>query len=211
MSSNKKKYYVVWQGHDPGIYESWAECQQQVKGFPNAKYKAFSSRKAAEDAFIEGADAFRVKKSSTSSSSSRAIPDNLESDALTVDAACSGNPGKMEYRGVWLKDRTEVFRKGPFRKGTNNIGEFLAIIHGAALLQQMGDSTTPIYTDSRTALAWVRKKKVNTKLNFGRSDQRLKNLIDRAEQWIRKNDIPNPLKKWDTKNWGEIPADFGRK
>ena len=196
--ASKKKYYVVWQGYDPGIYESWSECKQQVEAYPGAKYKAFSSRKAAS-------------RPSSKSTSSQQIPDDIEADALTVDAACSGNPGLMEYRGVWLKDRVEEFRKGPFKKGTNNIGEFLAIIHAAALLMQRKDKETPIYTDSRTAMAWVRKKKVNTQLKFDRQNQRLKKLVDRAENWIRNNDIPNPIKKWDTKNWGEIPADFGRK
>jgi ribonuclease HI len=209
MSSKKKKYYVVWQGHEPGVYDSWAECQQQVKGFPNAKYKAFKSRKAAKDAFIEGADAYR--KSKTRSNAHREIPNHIESNALSVDAACSGNPGIMEYRGVWIKDGTELFRKGPFKRGTNNIGEFLAIVHAAALLDKQGYEDIPIYTDSRTALAWVRKKKVNTKLKFDRTNHRLKKLVMRAENWLKVNDIPNPLKKWNTKNWGEIPADFGRK
>lgn len=195
----------------PGVYESWDECKKQVQSYPGAKYKAFSSREAAEDAFVSGPDHTKSKKKTKPSVPRSTAPDGTKEDGLTVDAACSGNPGLMEYRGVWLKDGVEEFRKGPFRKGTNNIGEFLAIVHGAALLQSRGDTKTPIYTDSRTALAWIRKKKANTTLKFNASNQRLKKLIERAESWLKKNDIPNPLKKWDTKNWGEIPADFGRK
>ena len=76
--------------------------------------------------------------------------------ALCVDAACSGNPGPMEYRGVHIPSGKEVFRFGPIQ-GTNNIGEFLAIVLALALMQQKNISM-PIYSDSRNALLWIKQK-----------------------------------------------------
>ncbi len=208
--AKKKKYYVVWVGETPGIYDNWNDCQLQIKGYPGAKYKSFSSHNAAEEAFYSGPN---FKKSSSSSTPKHLLkpPSDLDPLALSVDAACSGNPGDMEYRGVWVSTGEEWFRKGPFHQGTNNIGEFLAIVHAAALLQQSEIVSTPIYTDSRTAMAWIRKKKANTKLKFDHRNRKLKELIQRAEKWLHQNEIKNPIKKWETKSWGEIPADFGRK
>jgi ribonuclease HI len=129
----------------------------------------------------------------------------------SVDAACSGNPGAMEYRGVITDTGQELFRQGPFKKGTNNIGEFLAIVHALALLKKLGDSNRIIYTDSRTAMAWVRNKKVKTLLKKEAANEDIFDLIDRALKWLASNTYSNKIIKWETKRWGEIPADFGRK
>lgn len=130
-------------------------------------------------------------------------------EALCVDAACSGNPGPMEYRGVHLPSGKEVFRFGPIQ-GTNNIGEFLAIVHGLALMQQKGISM-PIYSDSVSGQAWVRNKKAKTTLARTPETEKALNLVARAENWLRTHQVNVPILKWDTENWGEIPADFGRK
>lgn len=129
--------------------------------------------------------------------------------ALCVDAACSGNPGPMEYRGIHLPSGRQVFHFGPI-PGTNNIGEFLAIVHGLALLKQKG-LKMPIYSDSRTAQTWVRNKKAKTTLKRTRETAQALDLLARAEQWLRTHGVDVPILKWDTDNWGEIPADFGRK
>jgi ribonuclease HI len=116
----------------------------------------------------------------------------------------------MEYRGVYTKTGKELFKQGPFQQGTNNIGEFLALVHGLAFLQQK-KSNLPIYSDSKIAIGWVRKKKCNTKLKQNAKNKKLFELIGRAEDWLKKNTYPNKILKWETKDWGEIPADFGRK
>ena len=126
-----------------------------------------------------------------------------------TDGACSGNPGPMEYRGVHIASRQEVFHFGP-TKGTNNIGEFLAIVHGLALLKQKGFDM-PIYSDSVNAISWVRQKKCKTKLPRTAETEELFKLIERAEKWLRENTYTTRILKWETKEWGEIPADFGRK
>lgn len=132
-----------------------------------------------------------------------------ELNAIAVDAACSGNPGPMEYRGVYLLTNKEIFHFGPVQ-GTNNIGEFLAIVHALALLKQKG-SDMPIYSDSRTAQIWVQKRKAKTTLPRTPQTEGLFQLIERAERWLLTNSYKNPIIKWDTEHWGEVPADFGRK
>ena len=137
------------------------------------------------------------------------LPPEVRADAWAVDAACSGNPGPMEYRGVYLKTGEEVFHFGPVW-GTNNIGEFLAIVHALALLQQKGLEMT-VYSDSKTAQCWVRQKKVKTTLKRSQETEKLFQLIERAEKWLRTHSYNVPLLKWETEKWGEVPADFGRK
>lgn len=204
-----KKYYVVWQGAKPGIYDSWDKCKSQINGFPGARYKSFKTRSEAETALANPSTGYPKKRSkaSVSNSSHTAIIQN----SLSVDAACSGNPGRMEYRGVYTKTKVELFRLGPFEHGTNNVGEFLALVHGLAFLKKSDQLTFPIYSDSRTAMAWVRKKKMNSTLQRLPKNEALFVLVDRAEQWLKTNTYQNPIYKWETKIWGEIPADFGRK
>ena len=137
------------------------------------------------------------------------LPPGVVENSLAVDAGCSGNPGKMEYRGVHVASRQQVFHFGPMY-GTNNIGEFLAIVHGLALLKQKGIDM-PIYSDSRNAIAWVKQKKCKTKLPRDHRTEQLFQIIERAEKWLRENSYSTPILKWETSKWGEIPADFGRK
>ena len=116
----------------------------------------------------------------------------------------------MEYRGVYPPTMQEIFRIGPLKKGTNNIGEFLALVHGLALLKQKG-SDLPIYSDSRNAIGWVKKKKCKTLLEREPVNEPIFDLIERAEKWLNTNTYTTPILKWETSEWGEIPADFGRK
>ncbi len=211
----KAKFYVVWQGVTPGIYTSWTDCQLQTKGYEGAKYKSFETREDAERAFVSSPYTFIGKGTpKTSASKTRETDTPLLSTAiidnsLAVDAACSGNPGKMEYRGVHVASRQEIFHFGPIY-GTNNIGEFLAIVHGLALLKQKGFDM-PIYSDSINAINWVKQKKCKTKLPREAKTEALFKLIERAEKWLRENSCSTRILKWETKQWGEIPADFGRK
>ncbi len=211
--AKKKKFYVVWEGHEPGIYNSWTECQQQIKGYPNAKYKAFGSREEAEAAFHGNYFEFMGGGKSSTKPRLDELPESVRSeikwDSIAVDAACSGNPGVMEYQGVETATGRQLFHK-KFSLGTNNIGEFLAIVHALALFQQQGVDK-PIYTDSKIAMGWIRQKKCKTKLPRNAQTQLLYQVIERAEQWLHTNTYPNAILKWDTESWGEIPADFGRK
>ncbi len=205
--AKKNNFYVVWQGRKPGIYSSWEACKSQVQAFESARYMGFETQEQAEQAFKEGWKKHYALKSKGSNPKPGTRPTG---EALTVDAACSGNPGRMEYRGVLLQNGKEVFHEGPFEEGTNNIGEFLAIVHALALLDKR-NICLPIYSDSANALLWVKKKKCGTKLMPSPKNTELFQLIGRAEQWLLNPDRDFPVYKWDTKAWGEIPADFGRK
>lgn len=204
----KEKFYVVWKGRKPGIFNTWDECSAQVSGFPGAEYKAFPSRAAAEAALRARYEDFKGKPSS--SQNWLFAPSQPILPSLSVDAACSGSPGPVEYRGVETETGREIFRLGPYVDGTNNIGEFLALVHALAWLEKNGQSM-PIYSDSETALAWMRTKHCKTSLARTRKNEEIFTLIERAETWLAERDIRVKLLKWDTNAWGEIPADFGRK
>lgn len=137
------------------------------------------------------------------------LPMEVDAQAWAVDAACSGNPGPMEYRGIDLATGAEVFHFGPVH-GTNNIGEFLAIVHALALMEKQGIRKT-IYSDSRNAILWVQKRQCKTKLDRTPQTAQLYNVIARAEMWLKTHSFRVPIEKWETKLWGEVPADFGRK
>lgn len=138
------------------------------------------------------------------------LHNDVRANAIAVDAACSGNPGPMEYQGIDLATGYRVFHFGPLH-GTNNIGEFLAIVHALALLQQQGRHDVTIYSDSYNAMLWVSKRKCKTKLERTPQTERLFQIIERAERWLATHTYNNPVVKWETKKWGEVPADFGRK
>lgn len=210
--SKKNKFFVVWEGKEPGIYATWEECKRQIHGFTGALYKGFESESAAKEAFLSPAWDYIGKNASTKKPTAEEIKrvGFPIKDSLSVDAACSGNPGLMEYRGVYVKTGEQIFHQGPFEEGTNNIGEFLALVHGLALLKQK-NITIPIYTDSKTAIAWVRAKKAKTLLELTSKNQVLFDLIARAEKWLLENEYTTQIIKWETEVWGEIPADFGRK
>ena len=207
----KNKFYVVWVGAKPGIYKSWAECQAQIKGFPAAKFKGFESFEEAQMALSKGLGSYVSSAKRKSSATSKAInsKQNIISNSIAVDAACSGNPGVMEYQGVYTKDNRQLFHQ-KFDLGTNNIGEFLALVHGISYLQK-NNLNIPIYSDSKIAIGWVMKKACKSKLPETPKTKALYDLVRRAEHWLKNNKITVTILKWDTKNWGEIPADFGRK
>jgi len=208
----KQKFYVVWHGRKPGIYTSWQECQKQVSGIKDAQYKSFKTELAAKAAFsrpYEKTDA--QDKRAQISNLFIDFKNEIKWNSICVDAACSGNPGPMEYQGIDLQSQKVIFRKGPYNDATNNIGEFLAIVHALAYLKNNNIKNKNIYSDSTIAIAWVKAKKCNTKLKNTGRNHTIFNLIIRAEQWLANNKLTTQILKWDTNKWGEIPADFGRK
>ncbi len=206
----KQKFYVVWKGRKTGVFTTWEECSSQVTGFNGAEYKSFENREAAEAAFRSAYEEFKGKRVPTVSPAVLEIIGKPIEDSYSVDASCIGSPGPMEYQCVHTTTSQQIFHQGPFENGTNNIGEFLAIVHALALFKKRG-ITAPIYTDSETALIWVKHKKCKTKLPPDEMNRPIFELIARAEDWLHKNEYPNELLKWDTNAWGEIPADYGRK
>ena len=206
--AEKQKFYVVWKGRKTGVFSSWEACAAQVQGYTGAQFKSFTSRLAAEQA-LRGKYAAHVGRP-VSSGEWLFAPNPPVTESVVVDAACSGSPGRLEYRGVNLRSGKEIFRKGPYKNGTNNVGEFLAIVQALVMLEQKGSALT-VYSDSETAIAWVKAKRCNTELSFDNTNAALFDLITRAENWLAEHKTANPVLKWDTKAWGEIPADFNRK
>ncbi len=210
----KTMYYVVWRGWNPGIYTNWDEALKQITGAEKPLYKTFGSKELAQKAFEEGPEKYKdgsfKKTRDLTAEEKKRIGDPIEL-SLCVDAACNGK-GDFEYQGVWTFNQEEpVFLVGPYKKGSNNIGEFLALVHALAFLNGHKDSkmkTMPIYSDSKIAMEWVRAGNCRTKQKPGND---VLKLISRAEQWLNTNRWSNQLLKWETKAWGEIPADFGRK
>jgi len=204
----KTKFYVVWKGRHTGIFNTWDECAAQVSGYPEAEYKAFDSLSAAQAAFRQKYSDYKGKPASLGNWRSAATKPLLPS--ISVDAACAGSPGPLEYRGVETESGKQLFKLGPYKDGTNNVGEFLAIVHALGWLKdkKLG---WPVYSDSENAILWVKASKARTKLaHTGRNDE-LFDLIARAETWLAENDYSNKVLKWETSKWGENPADFGRK
>lgn len=222
----KNKFYVVWEGRHPGVYDTWDDAAEQVENFPGAKYKGFSSQEEAVVAYRKylGSEEISLGELLTGSRSRRdsdpastasgkvdfqRFPE-IDPDGWAVDASCMGNPGIMEYRGVELKTGRELFRVGPFRDATNNIGEFLAIVHALALMFRNGEWHT-IYSDSVSGMAWVRNRRVKTTLQQTAANAKVFELIARALAWLNVHHYEARIVKWQTDLWGEIPADFGRK
>lgn len=208
----KNKFYVVWEGLETGVFDSWKKCQLVTKGYPSAKFKGFQTLDTAKEAFSKSYFDYVGKKifeSDLSKEQLLKIGKPIK-NSISVDAACSGNPGKMEYRGVNTETKEQLFIKGPFEEGTNNIGEFLALVHGIALLKKK-NVNVPIYSDSKIAISWIRGKKCRTNLEENNKNKEVFELIKRAESWLTNNSFENKILKWETKAWGEIPADFGRK
>lgn len=212
MAKKKQKFYVVWYGHRTGVFPTWDDCKAAIKGVKGAQYKAFLTFAEAKTAYQrEYADYVgknTKKKTLSKEELLRIGKPNLYT--IAVDAASSGNPGTMEYRGVDTQTHKQLFHQGPFLQGTNNVGEFLALVHGLAFLKQH-ESDRNIYSDSKIAIGWVKRKKCNTKLKRAAKNKKVFDLVARAENWLKNNSYSTVIIKWETKAWGEIPADFGRK
>ncbi len=203
-----QKYYVIWKGRKPGIYESWDECKRQVEGYVGALYKAFPTRAAAETAY-KGRPWDYLGKANGPAQPSAELIKKL-GECYAVDAACSGNPGDLEYQCVHVPTGRKIFKQGPFAEGTNNVGEFLAIVEALALFKEK-NITAPLYSDSEIAMGWVEAGKCKTKLIPSRRNADLFKRLKAAEDWLARNSYVTPIRKWQTDKWGENPADFGRK
>jgi ribonuclease HI len=206
--AKKNKFYVVWNGRQKGIFDNWDICKKHIEGFDGAQYKSFESLAEAENAFKK--NYYAVVSSAINKNKTQLFGSKPLQEALVVDAAWNTKTLDMEYQGFELHTGRLLFKKGPFQDGTNNIGEYLALVHALALLKKH-QSDLPIYSDSITAISWVKKKKANTKLEATPRNKELFELLERAEKWLKENTFTNKILKWETTEWGENPADFGRK
>jgi len=209
----KKKAYVVWVGRKRGIYNTWDECKKQVDKYFGAKFMGFPSREDAEKAFHNGHEPYWGKKKTNrpqlSEEKLKKIGKPIK-ESISVDGACDGSTGKAEYQGVATDDKTLLFHQGPFEDGTNNIVEFLALVHALSYCKK-NKIDLPIYSDSKIAISWIKNKEMRTSKDRNNKNEQLFKLVDRALKWLNENKFSNKILKWETKAWGENPADFGRK
>ncbi len=202
------QFYGVWVGRMPGIYDNWNDCKAQVDKFPKAKYSKLKASNL-KDAKIEFELGFENK--AQVSSNNNEVNKPIEG-FLTVDGASNGLV--CEFQAVWYPTKEVAFASKQFDGGTNNIAEFLGLVSACKYLK---DRNLPIqiYTDSVTALAWFRNKKANTTANTtGKATEELSDLLVKAEKFLVTHDEflkGSKILKWETKDWGEIPADYGRK
>jgi len=212
MAKKKKNFYVVWQGKKPGIYESWEDCKEQIEKIAGAQFMGFYTRDEAELAYSRTYEEYKGNKGKKDILTEEVIAKHGKpiGEAIAVDAAFNGKTKMMEYKGVFVETSTQLFHFGPIKGGSNNIGEFLALVHALAY-QKKNKIAYPVYSDSKTAIAWVRSNKCKSTVDLN-SNKKLINIIQRAEKWLRENDYSDiKILKWKTEVWGEIPADFGRK
>lgn len=211
--AKKPKFYVVWEGRQTGVFTSWEDCKAQTNGFDGAIFKSFETRELAEEAFNQSSYQYIGKNkkhiSSLSKEALALIGEPIE-DAIAVDGAWDNNTGLVEYQGVYLKTGEVLFHVGPLEDGTINIVEFLAIVHALALSKQW-NWKVPIYSDSKIALTWIRDLQFRTNHPQSEKNKKLFDMLERADKWLNNNTFENEILKWETKAWGENPADFGRK
>jgi ribonuclease HI len=208
----KQKYYVVWKGRKTGVFDNWEMCQAQIAGFPQAVFKSFENKLLAHKAFTESPAKYMTKAGEKPE-----VSDLLKKSvgkpnpaSIAVDGAWNTKTGDCEYQGVHVQSGKVLFRQGPFEDGTNNIVEFLGIVHALAYCKQ-NNLSVPIYSDSKTAISWVKNKVAKTEHSRSPRNKELFEMMDRGIQWLKANTYSNPILKWETKVWGENPADFGRK
>jgi len=207
-----RKFYVIWVGRKKGIFETWEECKEQIFGYTNAVYKSFNTREMAEEAYKSPYKDFigkEVFETQLTIEQLELIGEPIK-NSISVDGACNTTTGIAEYQGVHTENREVLFKIGPFEDGTNNIVEFLAIVHALAYCKK-NNLDLPIYSDSRNAIAWVKDKEARTYQPKSEKNEKLFELIERALKWLNENSYNNNILKWETKAWGENPADFGRK
>jgi ribonuclease HI len=208
----KSKFYVVWKGRQTGVFETWDECKAHIDGFAGAIYKSFKTREEAEGYFrgnsrnIIGKEVFKV---ALTAQQKQALGKPIE-ESISVDGAWNTGTGIVEYQGRRTDTRELLFHQGPFEDGTINIVEFLAIVHALAYCKQK-NLNIPIYSDSRTAMSWVRRKQAATRHEPSERNRQLFEMLERAVKWLENNEYSNQILKWESKGWGENPADFGRK
>lgn len=216
-------FYGVWIGKTIGVYDNWDECKEQVNKFPGAIYSKLKStnKKDALSEFEElkkekvdnNIDKNKAKnENSTWEEKKKENKGKPIEGVLTVDGASNGK--NCEFQAVWYPSGEKAFISKVFEGGTNNIAEFLGLVLAVKHLKDKGLPLI-VYTDSITAMSWFRDKKANTTARAtGKITDELENLLTKSEMFLKQNhELMKQVKvlKWETKEWGEIPADFGRK
>lgn len=217
-----KKLYVVINGYEPGVYSTWEECKKNVNGFSSPLYKSFKESDLKSEnidekdiEFLNFYNKCNKKDQSIKTPVKKIVDLQIIEDSICVDGACSGNPGLGEFRCVDVKSGEVIFSSSEYENTTNNLMEFFALCEAVKYTLSLApDKRRPIYSDSITAMAWVRDRVCKTSLRPMKGNYDSYSSIKFWDKWLKENDLKIKdcnILKWDTKKWGEIPADFNRK
>lgn len=211
----KNKFYVVWKGRDTGIFTSWSEVNELIKGFSGAEYKSYADQETAELEFSLGSPKGRSNDENHTTTKLKEEPSDdhkaPDHECLTVDGSYLGGKKIMQYRCVWNQSKEEVFSTKPIEGGNQNIAEFLALVGAMKYRVSTKQYDLHIYSDSQTALSWVRNCKIKSSYDLSQLDEVVQERIYGALKFIAKSGVRKNLYKWDSALWGDIPADYGRK
>ena len=204
MAKSKNKVYLVEEA--PGKYRSfdnWPACQAFVQGRPIA-FAGGATREAAMQKLNATRDWQLSGGPKKKSSSKPKVPGGpLPTEGLTSDAGTHGNPGPCEYQVTDLKGK--ILEHRHLGVHTNNYAELAGIEAMVRIAGERGESVC--WTDSTIAMGWIRSGRLGPTV---REPELIKGLIHRIN--ALQAEYPNvTLKKWNTREWGQIPSDFGRK
>ena len=175
-----KKYYVVWQGLKPGIYDSWPQAQAQVKGRKDAQFMGFESFEQASQAYAQpyakalaarnkasGKANTSGKKSSTNSKATikaktkAAAIKNSADVNIYSDGACSPNPGKAGTGiAIYYGDKLNSLWYGLFEpNGTNNSAELYGLLEAFKMAQHFvkQNLSVQVLSDSKYSIDCITK------------------------------------------------------
>lgn len=193
------KYYVVWRGHSPGIYENWNACKAQVKGFKYSYYRVFPTFKSANEAFGLSLTEFKRRQQFKENTF------NLRPNSIVVSSKYEEKNMETVFTAFKVGDPPEIlFRTAICGKSTHNIVQFLALAASIKYCYENG-LKSPIYSDNPVALKWIRDRKINSQVIRSDRNQEVFDLVDEAIYWLNCNSYNNQLIEWDVEKHGYLP------
>jgi len=185
-----KKFYVVWEGREKGIFTDWDTCKRHIDKFAGARYKSYKTREEAESAFRSGPAAAMKKAKVAPKKYSGKGPKTYTAEEIGklpaqtkifTDGGCEPNPGKAASgMAVYREGEISELWFGLFNpQGTNNTAELNAL-HQALLLAEKEiekKSTVAIFCDSKYSIQCVTQWAVNwEKKGWTKPGGEIKNL-----------------------------------
>ena len=192
MKTNKP-YYVVWQGHRPGVYDTWTECKAQITGFDRPQYKKFSTRYQAFHAYQKGSSYRENLRASD-------LP-VFEKKSILINASTDTQRNLTSYYGLYLNSNRRMF-SNTISSADKRIGLFLAAVKALSILHKHR-TLLPVYTESLEIISAVKDKRF-VALNPQAESAKVNLYVRVALAWLEKHPPP-PLLHWNAAYWGELP------
>ena len=190
-----KKFYVIWQGRETGIFTDWSTCKKHVDGFTGAKYKSFKTLSEAEAALQQNSQSHASPSATKDTISTKKkiathvvktytakevamLPINTK---IFTDGGCEPNPGKAgSGMAVYRHDVIDELWYGLYNQfGTNNTAELNAF-HQALIMAKKEISkgvSVAIFCDSKYSIQCITQWAVNwQKKGWKKNGGDIKNL-----------------------------------